>query len=80
MSPRAVAGPEIQRILALVPWIVAHPGSPKHEIVDVAPVGAVGLFAAHDLHVESMGRSATEDPVLFEAAAAAGVLAARAVL
>ena len=52
----------------------------RHEIVDVAPVGAVGLFAAHDLHVESMGRSATEDPVLFEAAAAAGVLAARAVL
>lgn len=32
MSPRAVAGPEIQRILALVPWIVAHPGSPKAEI------------------------------------------------
>ncbi|MDQ1455830.1 MAG: proteasome accessory factor [Actinomycetota bacterium] len=32
MSPRALAGPEIQRILALVPWIVAHPGSPKHEI------------------------------------------------
>ena len=32
MSPRAVAGPEIQRILALVPWIVAHPGSHKREI------------------------------------------------
>jgi proteasome accessory factor C len=32
MSPRALAGPEIQRILALVPWIVAHPGSPKHAI------------------------------------------------
>lgn len=32
MSPRALAGPEIQRILALVPWIVAHPGSPKAEI------------------------------------------------
>ena len=32
MSPRAVAGPEIQRILALVPWIVAHPDSPKREI------------------------------------------------
>jgi proteasome accessory factor C len=32
MSPRAVAGPEIQRILALVPWIVAHPGAPKAEI------------------------------------------------
>lgn len=32
MSPRALAGPEIQRILALVPWIVAHPGSSKAEI------------------------------------------------
>jgi proteasome accessory factor C len=32
MSPRALAGPEIQRILALVPWIVAHPDSPKQEI------------------------------------------------
>jgi hypothetical protein len=51
----------------------------RHEIVDVAPVGAVHLFAARDLQVESMGRAATEDPVLFEAAAAAGVLAARAV-
>jgi proteasome accessory factor C len=32
MSPRAVAGIEIQRILALVPWIVAHPGATKVEI------------------------------------------------
>jgi proteasome accessory factor C len=32
MSPRPVAGGEIQRILALVPWIVAHPGSPKSDI------------------------------------------------
>jgi len=32
VSPRALAGPEIQRILALVPWIVAHPGSAKSEI------------------------------------------------
>jgi proteasome accessory factor C len=32
MSPRALAGPEIQRILALVPWIVAHPDSRKDEI------------------------------------------------
>jgi proteasome accessory factor C len=29
MSPRAVAGAEIQRILAIVPWIVAHPGASK---------------------------------------------------
>ena len=32
MSPRSVGGVEIQRIFALVPWIVAHPGRPKTEI------------------------------------------------
>ncbi|HET9730079.1 MAG TPA: WYL domain-containing protein [Acidimicrobiia bacterium] len=32
MSPRAVAGSEVQRILALVPWIVSHPNTPKREI------------------------------------------------
>jgi proteasome accessory factor C len=32
MSPRPFAGAEIERILALVPWIVAHPGASKHEI------------------------------------------------
>jgi proteasome accessory factor C len=34
VSPREVAGFEIQRILALVPWIVAHPGRPKTEIAE----------------------------------------------
>jgi hypothetical protein len=51
----------------------------RHELVDVAPVDAVKLLAGHGLDVESMGRAASEDPVLFEAAAAAGVLAARTV-
>jgi proteasome accessory factor C len=32
MSPRPLAGTELQRILALVPWIVAHPGAKKTEI------------------------------------------------
>jgi len=32
VSPRAVAGPEVQRILALVPWVVAHPGATKDDI------------------------------------------------
>jgi proteasome accessory factor C len=32
VSPRAVAGGEVQRILALVPWIVAHPGATKSDI------------------------------------------------
>ena len=51
----------------------------RHDVVAVDPAGIVDLFAAHDLHVESMGRPAAADPVLFEAAAAAGILAARAV-
>src|SRR6185369_2138405 len=49
----------------------------RHDLVDVAPVGVLDLFAPRDLHVESMGRAAADDPVLFEAAAAAGTLAAR---
>jgi proteasome accessory factor C len=32
MSPRPFAGAEIERILALVPWIVAHPGASKRDI------------------------------------------------
>jgi len=47
-----------------------------HDLVDVAPIGAVALLASHGLRVSSMGRPAADDPVLFEAAAAAGVLAA----
>ena len=48
----------------------------RHDIVEVAPVGIVQLLRAHNLPVVSMGRPAAEDPVLFEAAAAAGVVAA----
>jgi proteasome accessory factor C len=32
MSPRAGAEDELTRVLALVPWIIAHPGSTKDEI------------------------------------------------
>jgi proteasome accessory factor C len=32
VSPRPIAEHEVQRILALVPWIVAHPGSTKAEL------------------------------------------------
>jgi hypothetical protein len=48
----------------------------RHDVVDVAPAGIVHLLRAHNLPVVSMGRPAAEDPVLFEAAAAAGVVAA----
>ncbi|MDQ1520018.1 MAG: proteasome accessory factor [Actinomycetota bacterium] len=34
MSPRPIAEHEVQRILALVPWIVAHPGSTKSELAE----------------------------------------------
>jgi proteasome accessory factor C len=34
MSPRPIAEHEVQRILALVPWIVAHPGSTKAELAE----------------------------------------------
>ena len=49
----------------------------RHDLVDVAPVDIVRRLAAHDLTITSMGRPAAADPVLFEAAAAAGVLAAQ---
>jgi hypothetical protein len=48
----------------------------RHEIVDIDPVGVLDLFATRGLEVESMGRPAAADPVLFEAAAVAGVVAA----
>jgi proteasome accessory factor C len=32
VSPKPVAGTEVQRILAIVPWIVANPGASKEEI------------------------------------------------
>jgi hypothetical protein len=51
----------------------------RHDIVDVEPVGALQLFEACGIEVESMGRPAADDPVLFEAAAVAGVVAAQAV-
>jgi hypothetical protein len=49
----------------------------RHDLVGVAPVDIVARLEAHDLHIKSMGRPAADDPVLFEAAAAAGVLAAQ---
>jgi Protein of unknown function (DUF3866) len=50
--------------------------SERHEIVDVPPVGIIDLLESLDLKIVSMGRPAADDPVLFEAAAAAGVVAA----
>ncbi len=49
----------------------------RHEVVAVEPPDILGLFARHGLEIESMGRPAAADPVLFQAGAAAGVLGAR---
>jgi len=49
----------------------------RHELVDVAAPDALELFARFGLEISSMGRPAAADPALFQAAAAAGVLAAQ---
>src|SRR5215218_1259004 len=49
----------------------------RHELVDVDAPDALELLTRHGLRVVSMGRPAADDPALFQAAAAAGALAAR---
>ena len=49
----------------------------RHDLVDVDAPDALALFAQHGLRIASMGRPAADDPALFQAAAAAGTLAAR---
>jgi hypothetical protein len=72
----AVGGDEEARIRAdLAEGGVAD----RHDLVEVAPVGIIDRFAARGLRIASMGRAAADDPVLFEAAAVAGALAANRV-
>ena len=49
----------------------------RHEIVPVVPPDVLALFATHGLDVFSMGRPAAIDPLLYQAGAAAGTLAAQ---
>lgn len=49
MSPRPVAEHEVRRILALVPWIVAHPGSHTDEIAQRFGITASQLESDLDL-------------------------------
>ncbi|MCU1427921.1 MAG: hypothetical protein JWL83_1921 [Actinomycetia bacterium] len=48
----------------------------RHDVIDVEPFGIVERFAARGIEIRSMGRTVAEDPVLFETAAAAGIVAA----
>ena len=49
----------------------------RHKTVTVDAPDAIALLERHGLRVESMGRPAADDPALFQAAAAAGALAAQ---
>jgi hypothetical protein len=51
----------------------------RHDLCDVAAPEVLELFARFDLAITSMGRPAAADPALFQAAAAAGTLAAERV-
>lgn len=51
--------------------------SDLHEVIDIDPGDVVALLDDHGLDVLSMGRTVDQDPVLFQCAAAAGLLAAR---
>ena len=77
MVPVPCVGGDAERILRAD--LAASGIADRHELVNVAPVGATELLTSFDLDVVSMGRPAADDPVMFEAAAAAGVVAARRV-
>jgi hypothetical protein len=51
----------------------------RHDVVTIDAPDALALFARHGLRVESMSRPAADDPALFQAASAAGALAAELV-
>ncbi|QXC62036.1 DUF3866 family protein [Aquihabitans sp. G128] len=62
-----------------VPPGVDPPATHRHRWVPVDPGDPAALLRAADLAVTTMGRSPDQDPLYFAAAAAAGILAARAV-
>jgi len=78
LVPVPCVGGEPERILRAE--LASGGVADRHELVDVAAVGAVELLASFDLDVVTMGRPAADDPVMFEAAAAAGIVAARRVV
>jgi hypothetical protein len=69
----AVGGEEEARIRA---DLDAADLTGRHDVVTVDAPDVIAGFAAHGLGIASMGRPAEADPVLFQAAAAAGHVAA----
>jgi len=71
-----IGGPEEQQLRA---DLSAAGIDTHHDVVEVDPPDVLGLFVHHNLDIVSMGRPAADDPVLFLAAAAAGIVAADAI-
>jgi hypothetical protein len=61
--------------VATVPGV--HLQRDDHDVVIVEPVGVADLLEQRGLRVTTMGRGAADDPLFFDAAGAAGTLAAR---
>jgi hypothetical protein len=57
--------------------LVAAGVDSRHDIVPVAPPDVIARFATYGLDILSMGRPAAVDAILYQTAAAAGVLAAQ---
>lgn len=57
--------------------LLSLPSAARHSLVEVDAGPAAALLEEAGIPLESMGRRAAEDPILFLAAAAAGVLAGR---
>jgi hypothetical protein len=76
-----VAVPELpaEQAVRLCDDLVAAGIDRRHDLVDVAAPEVLELFARFGLAITSMGRPAAADPALFQAAAAAGTLAAERV-
>jgi hypothetical protein len=76
-----VAVPELpaEQAVRLRDDLVAAGIDRRHDLVDVAAPEVLELFARFGLAITSMGRPAAADPALFQAAAAAGTLAAERV-
>ena len=61
----------------LVDGLRASGVADRHDVVEVDVPDIVAIFVSHGIAVESMGRTAASDRVMFDCAAAGGLLAAR---
>jgi len=65
-----------ERALVAIPRTAALPHLAGHDVMEVDVTDVPQLLEAHGLHVTSMGRGPSEDPLFYAYAGAAGVAAA----